>query len=82
MQEAIATLKTKVRKALDDIAPGVSETFENNVDAEIEQALLQAAEMVVMEAPAHLLEPTIKTQSDTSGTDSEKLIFNSSDIIE
>lgn len=63
---AFLNLTAKVRKALDDIAPGVSETFSDNVNAEIGQAVLQAAEMVVMEAPVHLLVPTVKISADTN----------------
>lgn len=60
MQQNLSTLTTEVRKALDDIAPtGITDSFADDVNAEIEQALEHAATHLSRELPLEMLEPEV-----------------------
>lgn len=65
MEETITTLKLKVRKALDDIAPQTADSFVGDVDGEIAQALEHAAMSLSRELPLDHLEPTVITATTT-----------------
>jgi len=66
MEASITTLVGKVRKALDDIAPNVADTFVSDINAEIAQALEHAATSLSRELPLELLEPTVITNTTSS----------------
>ena len=70
MQERISTLTSKVRKALDDIAPDVTVTdsFTPDVDSEIAQALEHAATSLSRELPLELLEPSVIREGASTPT--------------
>ena len=76
MQVEVDDLIEKVRIALDDILPDpetTTDSFAADVDTEIEQALLQAAEEVIMNAPAELLEPTVYVSAGSTDSDCHAL---------
>ena len=68
MNILIATLRAGVRKALDDITPGVVDTFTNDADAEIDQALLHAAISLSKQLALDMVSPTVVSSGLTSGT--------------
>ena len=56
----------KIRKAIDDIVPsGVTDSFEGDVDAELWQAVQQAAIQLSLELPLDLLNGSIKELDGT-----------------
>ena len=59
-------LIAKVRKALDDIAPSVTDTFATDTDNEITQALEHAAESLLMSVPVERLTPAVITETTTT----------------
>ena len=61
MNTTIVSLTEKVRKALDDIAPSVTDDFSSDLNAEIEQALLHAAMSLSESLPVPMLDVTVET---------------------
>lgn len=68
METSITNLKVSVRKALDDIAPGVLDTFSSDTDNEIEQAILHASISLSQTVAIEHLNPSVK-ELDTDGID-------------
>jgi hypothetical protein len=70
MEKSLVELTGKVRKAIDDIAPGVIpgvvDSFSSDLDAEIAQALEHAATSLSSSLPIELLEPEIITETTTA----------------
>ena len=67
MQDLFDNLCAKVRKAIDDIAPDeVTDSFADDVNEEIIQALEHAATSLLRELPLELLEPVIITEETSS----------------
>lgn len=67
MNTALSTLREKVRKAIDDIAPSAVDDFGTDTNNEIDQALLHAATSLSYTLPLGLVIPT-ETNSQTTGT--------------
>lgn len=66
MNTALSTLREKVRKAIDDIAPSAVDDFGTDTNNEIDQALLHAATSLSYTLPLGLVIPT-KTNTQTTG---------------
>ncbi len=66
MQDSFSNLRSKVRKAIDDIAPGVTDSFVDDVNEEIDQALEHAAMSLSRTLPLELLEPSVIKQSTST----------------
>lgn len=66
METSIANLKGSVRKALDDIAPNVVDTFSSDTDNEIEQAILHACISLSQTVAIEHLNPSVE-ELDTNG---------------
>lgn len=67
MTITVSTATEKVRKAIDDIAPSVTDSFKSDVDAEIAQALLHATEQLSVELPLSMLKPSKATIGNGDG---------------
>lgn len=69
MEDHVSAYVKKVRKALDDILPtGVTDSFSNDVDDEIAQALEQAAISLTRQLPLEMLETSIIKTAPVSPT--------------
>jgi len=69
MEDQVSAYVIKVRKALDDILPtGVTDSFSNDVNDEIAQALEQAAISLTRQLPLEMLETSIDTTAPVSPT--------------
>ena len=72
MNTTIVSLTEKVRKALDDIAPSVTDDFSSDLNAEIEQALLHAAMSLSETLPVPMLNVTVVTINTVKEADGSK----------
>ena len=70
MIATLSSLREKVRKAIDDIAPNAVDDFGTDANAEIDQALLHAAISLSRSLPLELIVPTI-TSTQTTGNREE-----------
>jgi len=78
MTFSINEMVANIRKAIDDIAPSVLDSFATDVNAELEQAMMHAVESLSMELPLSLLEPTVISNDDnpqiTTGDSGEAVV--------
>ena len=65
MIATLSSLREKVRKAIDDIAPNAVDDFGTDANAEIDQALLHAAISLSRSLPLELIVPTITSTQST-----------------
>lgn len=67
MTISLSSYVEKVRKAIDDITPGVIDDFASDANNEIKQAIRYAVDGLLMVLPLEMLIPTVKSEGLTTG---------------